>query len=135
MTDPGDGVDRGECPAPDLRCRAVSGLGEIDLHLIGEGRHRRLWEVLGAHLMAEGARFAVWAPNARSVSVVGDWNQWRIGANPLQPQGMSGVWAAVVPDVGLGDRYKLAVQGRDGQIRLKADPMAQASEVPPATAS
>ena len=75
-------------------------LGEIDLHLIGEGRHWRLWEVLGAHLSTvdgvPGATFAVWAPNARSVAVVGDWNHWRIGADALVEQGSSGVWAGFV---------------------------------------
>ena len=64
-------------------------LGELDLHLLGEGRHERLWERLGAHLQGEagdGVRFAVWAPNARAVSVVGDWNAWREDADPLEPQ-------------------------------------------------
>ena len=78
-------------------------LGDIDLHLIGEGRHWRLWEVLGAHVRlldgAEGVSFAVWAPNARRVSVVGDWNHWRIGADVLMSQGRSGVWASFVAGI------------------------------------
>ena len=67
--------------------------GELDLHLLGEGRHERLWEQLGGHALDDeaGARFAVWAPNARSVSVVGDWNFWSEGADPLEPQASSGV--------------------------------------------
>jgi 1,4-alpha-glucan branching enzyme len=114
-------------------------LGEIDLHLIGEGRHRRLWEVLGAHRRTldgvPGTSFAVWAPNARSVAVVGDWDHWRIGADPLVAQGSSGVWADFVVAAEEGSRYKFAVEGADGQVRLKADPMARACERPPATAS
>jgi 1,4-alpha-glucan branching enzyme len=114
-------------------------LGEIDLHLIGEGRHWRLWEVLGAHLRTvqgtPGAVFAVWAPDARSVAVVGDWNHWRIGADLLTGQGRSGVWAGFVAGAGAGARYKFAVEGVDGQVRLKADPMARECETPPATAS
>ncbi|HEY8058331.1 MAG TPA: hypothetical protein VID94_06245, partial [Acidimicrobiales bacterium] len=78
-------------------------LGDVDLHLIGEGQHWRLWEVLGAHVRSgeqRGVSFAVWAPNARRVSVVGDWNRWRIGVDVLDPQGTSGVWAALVPEAG-----------------------------------
>jgi 1,4-alpha-glucan branching enzyme len=114
-------------------------LGDIDLHLIGEGRHWRLWEVLGAHVRtidgADGVSFAVWAPNARRVSVVGDWNHWRIGVDMLEPQGRSGVWARFVAGAVEGARYKFAVEGVDGQVRLKADPLARACERPPATAS
>ncbi|HEY8093260.1 MAG TPA: 1,4-alpha-glucan branching enzyme, partial [Acidimicrobiales bacterium] len=113
-------------------------LGDVDLHLIGEGQHWRLWEVLGAHVRSgeqRGVSFAVWAPNARRVSVVGDWNRWRIGVDVLDPQGTSGVWAALVPEAGEGARYKFAVEGVDGQVRLKADPMARQCELPPSTAS
>jgi 1,4-alpha-glucan branching enzyme len=114
-------------------------LGEVDRYLIGEGRHWRLWDVVGAHIRRhdgiEGVSFAVWAPNARGVSVVGDWNHWRIGADVMRPQGSSGVWAGFVPAGKEGDRYKFAVEGVDGQVRLKADPMARSCELPPATAS
>ena len=110
-------------------------LGDVDLHLIGEGRHWRLWDVLGAHVREEGATFAVWAPNARAVSVVGDWNHWRIGADRMRSQGASGVWATRVADAAVGARYKYAVEGIDGQVRLKADPMARQCEQPPSTAS
>jgi 1,4-alpha-glucan branching enzyme len=97
-------------------------LGEVDRYLIGEGRHWRLWDVVGAHVRRhdgiEGVSFAVWAPNARGVSVVGDWNHWRIGADVMRPQGSSGVWAGFVPAGKEGDRYKFAVEGVDGQVRL-----------------
>jgi 1,4-alpha-glucan branching enzyme len=110
-------------------------LGELDLHLAGEGRHERIYERLGAHVLEEGVSFAVWAPNARAVSVVGDWNRWDGRANPLELVGSSGIWAAVVPDASEGDGYKYEVHGADGQLRLKADPFAFYAEVPPKTAS
>ncbi|MGZ4701929.1 MAG: 1,4-alpha-glucan branching enzyme, partial [Ilumatobacteraceae bacterium] len=72
-------------------------LGEHDLHFFGEGTHRRLWQWLGAHpLPSGGVRFAVWAPNAKSVRVVGDWDGW-VGGDTLEPQGQSGVWAGIAP--------------------------------------
>ena len=114
----------------------MSGLGDIDLHLAGEGRHERLYERLGAHCLdAGGVRFAVWAPNARSVSVVGDWNYWSGGADPLRPLGSSGIWEGVAANAANGQRYKLAVVGADGIARLKADPYATFAEVPPENAS
>jgi 1,4-alpha-glucan branching enzyme len=116
----------------------VTHLGELDLHLLAEGRHERLWERLGAHVLDDdgaGARFAVWAPNARAVSVVGDWNDWNEGAEPLEPQVSSGVWAGVAAKAREGQAYKLAVRGADGTTRLKADPFAFRAEEPPRTAS
>ena len=84
-------------------------LSDLDLHLFGEGTHRRLWELLGAHeLPGGGVRFAVWAPNARSVEVLGDWNGWASGSL-LQPQGKSGIWALVCPAAVAGQRYKFGV--------------------------
>ena len=110
-------------------------LSDLDLHLFGEGTHRRLWEWLGAHVLeGGGVRFAVWAPNAAAVRVVGDWNGWDDGA-ALEPQGASGVWAGVCPAAEAGHRYKYAVTDREGRTMLKADPMARWSECPPATAS
>jgi 1,4-alpha-glucan branching enzyme len=108
--------------------------GELDLHLFGEGRHERLWELLGAHPGADGTRFSVWAPHAQAVQVVGDFNDWDGGRAPMEPVG-SGVWSALVPGVGSGERYKLKIQGADGAWRDKADPMAFGTEVPPDTAS
>ena len=115
----------------------MTSFGELDLHLIGEGRHERLWERLGAHVLdgEDGVRFAVWAPNARGVSVVGDWNVWSEGADPLEPQGSSGVWSGVAENAREGHAYKLAVRGADGVVRLKADPVAFRAEAPPGTAS
>jgi 1,4-alpha-glucan branching enzyme len=114
-------------------------LGPVDLHLIGEGRHRRLWEVLGAHVRTvdgvHGTTFAVWAPNARAVRVVGDWNRWDGRADPLAPTGDSGVWSGFVPAVTIGTRYKYEIIASDGSLRLRADPMARAAEAPPSNAS
>ena len=110
-------------------------LSDLDLHLFGEGTHRRLWQLLGAQpLAAGGVRFAVWAPNARSVEVVGDWNGWQPGTM-LEPQGSSGIWALVCPTAEPGQRYKLGVTSAAGAYVLKADPMARQSECPPSNAS
>jgi 1,4-alpha-glucan branching enzyme len=114
----------------------MSALGDIDLYLAGEGRHERLYERLGAHSLDDGGvRFAVWAPNARTVSAVGDWNYWSEGADALEPRGSSGIWEGIAASAREGHRYKLAVSGADGITRQKADPFATYAEVPPANAS
>ena len=114
----------------------MSGLGDLDLYLAGEGRHERLYERLGAHSLDEGGvRFAVWAPNARGVSVVGDWNYWSEGADLLRPLGSSGIWEGVAANATEGQRYKLSVAGADGITRQKADPFAAFAEAPPENAS
>ena len=115
-------------------------LGELDLHLIGEGRHWQLADRLGAHRRRvdgiDGVGFAVWAPNARSVSVVGDFNGWDPGRDPLHRHGESGVWEGLVAGATIGQRYKYALVAADGTpLPWKADPVARASELPPATAS
>ena len=114
-------------------------LGEFDLYLIGEGRHEELWRVLGAHVrevgQATGTSFAVWAPNAHGVRVTGDFNYWDGRAYPMRSLGGSGVWELFIPGVTDGARYKYAICGPDGVWREKADPMANAAEKPPATAS
>jgi 1,4-alpha-glucan branching enzyme len=110
-------------------------LGELDLHLITEGRHEKLWEVLGARERGGGTAFAVWAPAARSVSVVGDFNDWDGRAHFMRSLGGSGVWELFVPGVGSGERYKYEVRPRSGPPLLKADPLAGSAEHPPATAS
>src|SRR6202453_1292406 len=115
--------------------RYLPTLGELDLHLISEGRHEELWRVLGAHARDGGVSFAVWAPNARGVRVAGDFNFWDGRAHPMRSLGGSGVWGLFVPGAGDGVRYKYSICGRDGVWRNKADPMAFATEVPPATAS
>jgi 1,4-alpha-glucan branching enzyme len=117
--------------------RHLPSLGEVDLHLIAEGRHEKLWQVLGASFRADaaGTAFAVWAPNARGVRMIGDFNHWDGRAHPMRSLGGSGVWELFVPDAEPGMRYKYDVRGPDGNWRRKADPMAALAERPPATAS
>jgi 1,4-alpha-glucan branching enzyme len=114
-------------------------LGELDLHLLGEGRHEELYEKLGAHVRTldgvEGTAFAVWAPSARSVSVVGDFNSWDGRLHPMRALGPSGIWELFVPDVADGQRYKYEIRTQPGELLLKADPLAFETEVPPLTAS
>ncbi len=114
-------------------------LGDVDLHLFGEGRHRRLWESLGAHHRVheglEGVAFAVWAPNAYAVRVVGDWNHWDGRVHPMRSLGASGVWELFVPGVEPGACYKFELVDAAGNLILKTDPMAFSMEEPPATAS
>jgi 1,4-alpha-glucan branching enzyme len=113
-------------------------LGELDLHLFGEGKHERIYEKLGAHLTTHegrrGVAFAVWAPNARSVSVVGNFNGWNGTTHPMRPLGSSGVWELFIPGLPEGELYKYEIKaGR--RTFLKADPYAFAMEVPPETSS
>ncbi len=112
-----------------------STFGELDVYLAREGRHERLYEKLGAHVEAEGVSFAVWAPTARAVSLVGEFNGWEPNANPMQNIGDAGIWSALVAGAEPGQRYKYAVTGADGRTVQKADPFAFATEVPPQTAS
>src|SRR5260221_4021693 len=109
----------------------------MDRQLIGEGRHEELWRVLGARVRPEldGASFAVWAPSARGVRVIGDFNHWDGRAHPMRSLGRSGVWELFVPGVGSGVRYKYEICGQDGAWHRKADPLAALAETPPATAS
>ncbi|MEU8901019.1 1,4-alpha-glucan branching protein GlgB [Nocardia sp. NPDC048505] len=123
--------------------RFLPTVGELDLHLIGEGRHERLWDVLGAHPRryttldgeVSGTSFAVWAPNARGVTVFGDFDSWGGQTAPMRALGGSGVWEVFVPGVDVGTKYKYRVHGADGRTVDHADPMAFATELPPATAS
>jgi 1,4-alpha-glucan branching enzyme len=114
-------------------------LGDVDLHLIGEGSHRRLWRAMGArplrHQGTDGTAFSVWAPAAAAVRVVGDFNSWDGRLHPMRAMGASGVWELFVPGVGPGHRYKFEILTPAGDLRLKADPMARAAETPPGTAS
>ncbi len=110
-------------------------LSDDDLHLFNEGSHLRLYERLGAHVVEGGTAFAVWAPNARAVHVMGDWNGWNKGDHALTPRGTSGIWEGVVPGVGVGNHYKFHVVGIQGRGVDKADPFAFATELPPKTAS
>jgi 1,4-alpha-glucan branching enzyme len=115
-------------------------LGALDLHLIAEGRHRELGRVLGAHAMeiagVPGVRFAVWAPNARRVSVVGDFNGWNGLRHPMRLRIEAGVWEIFIPRLAPGARYKYELLGPDGALLpQKADPCGGQAERPPATAS
>jgi 1,4-alpha-glucan branching enzyme len=121
--------------------RADTGLlGELDLHLISEGRHRELGRCLGAQPMVlnniSGTRFSVWAPNASAVSVIGDFNAWNAQAHPMRIRRDAGVWEVFIENVQAGALYKFAVFGSNGQrLSDKADPVARATELPPGTAS
>ena len=107
-----------------------------DLYLFNEGTHAHLADKLGAQPSAEGTRFAVWAPNAEAVSVIGDFNGWNRGAHMLDPVGTSGIWSGVVPDSANGNVYKFHVRSRYGGHHAdKADPFASFAEVPPRTGS
>ncbi len=115
-------------------------LGELDEHLATEGTHHRLWRSLGAHPMTldavAGVHFAVWAPNAERVSVVGDFNHWDGRRHPMRRRGDSGIWEIFLPAVAEGAHYKYEIVGRDGALQpLKADPLGIGAEQPPATAS
>ncbi|WP_040687159.1 1,4-alpha-glucan branching protein GlgB [Nocardia vinacea] len=158
----GHGIFAGAVPHPDLMdyrivtnyqggqtiisadgYRFLPTVGELDLHLIGEGRHEHLWDVLGAHPRhyttldgeVHGTSFAVWAPNARGVTVIGDFDGWSGNTAPMRSLGSSGVWEVFVPGVGVGTKYKFRVHGADGRTVDHADPLAFATELPPATAS
>jgi 1,4-alpha-glucan branching enzyme len=110
--------------------------GALDAHLMREGKHPRLHDKLGAHVVAGGTQFATWAPSAAEVSVIGDFNGWKPGAHPLAPIGDTGVWQGVVSGVGKGALYKLHIRSKvRGYEVAKADPFGLRHEVPPGTAS
>ncbi|MEU0201554.1 MULTISPECIES: 1,4-alpha-glucan branching enzyme [unclassified Streptomyces] len=119
--------------------RFLPTLGDLDLHLIGEGRHEELWTALGAHPMTHqgvtGTRFAVWAPNARGVRVAGTFNFWDGTGHAMRSLGSSGVWELFLPDIGEGELYKYEITRPDGSKTMRADPLARRTEVPPATSS
>ncbi|WP_446664476.1 1,4-alpha-glucan branching protein GlgB [Flexivirga sp. B27] len=133
-----DGVEH----VADDPYRFLPTLGDMDLHLIGEGRHEQLWTVLGARVhrydspqgAVDGTAFAVWAPNARGVRLIGDFNTWDGQGHPMRRLD-GGVWELFVPGVGVGNRYKFDVLGPDGVWREKSDPLARYTETSPATAS
>jgi 1,4-alpha-glucan branching enzyme len=113
-------------------------LGELDLHLFGEGKHERIYEKLGAHLITHegqhGVAFAVWAPNAKSVAVVGNFNEWNGAKHQMRLLGSSGVWELFVPGLGAGELYKYEIKHGRHKF-LKADPYAFMMQVPPDTSS
>jgi len=114
-------------------------LTEFDQYLVGEGTHKELWRVLGAHVMKHqrvaGVHFAVWAPNAHRVSVVGAFNRWDGRRHPMRPAGQTGVWEVFLPGIEDGALYKYEVAGADGRVTLKADPVGFGSQHPPEKAS
>jgi 1,4-alpha-glucan branching enzyme len=147
-----------EVPVYQLEARYASGaawltrdayaflptLGPIDLHLLGEGRHERLWERLGARPLrpslrdgvgVDGVAFAVWAPEAARVSVVGDFNRWDGRTHPMRRLGASGVWELFIPDLGPGALYQFEIRTTHGLVAKKADPYAFRTLPPPSTAS
>ncbi len=136
---PGTASRRPRRPAASSAA-TVTLLTEDDLHLYNEGTHFRVYEKLGAHPIAvdgaEGCAFAVFAPNAQNVSVMGDWNGWDKASHPLKPRAQSGIWEGFVPGVGVGAVYKYHVVSRHNSYRVdKADPFAFAGELPPRTGS
>lgn len=146
-------LDGEHCPPYRLRAHAGGGdqtlddpyrfgpqLGELDIHLIREGAHRELYRALGAQCRrvdgVDGVRFAVWAPNARRVSVVGDFNHWNGSQHPMRLRHEVGVWELFLPGLDVGERYKYEIIDRDGaRLPHKADPFAQGAELRPQTAS
>ncbi|MDQ0278746.1 1,4-alpha-glucan branching enzyme [Arthrobacter silviterrae] len=133
-----DGLHRVDDPY-----RYLPTVGELDLHLMAEGRHETLWTVLGAHVRryhsamgdVAGVSFAVWAPGVRAVRVIGEFNGWDGRSHAMRSLGTSGIWELFVPEVEPGARYKFEILTEHGQWLEKADPMAYGTEVPPLTAS
>ncbi len=114
-------------------------LSDVDAYLIGEGTHKRLWDALGAHVIThektKGTHFAVWAPNAQSVSVIGSFNNWHSARSLMRPVGHTGVWEIFIPEVSEGDTYKYRIIGADGAEHFKADPVGFGAQHPPEQAS
>src|SRR6266496_3696 len=114
-------------------------MGELDLHLFGEGKHEEIYDKLGAHVMkvarVSGVAFAVWAPHAEGVSVVGNFNGWDGRIHQMRMLGGSGVWELFIPELVPGEMYKYEIRSKRGLPFLKADPYAQYTEVPPNTSS
>ncbi|MEU2407499.1 1,4-alpha-glucan branching enzyme [Streptomyces rubiginosohelvolus] len=157
LHDDGDGFFSGVLPVPQVPAyrlevayddntvevedpyRFWPSIGDLDLHLIGEGRHEELWRALGAepmeHQGVAGTRFTLWAPNARGVRITGDFTYWDGTGFPMRSLGSTGVWELFLPGVGEGALYKFDICRPDGSHTVRADPMARRTEVPPATAS
>ncbi|OII40923.1 1,4-alpha-glucan branching protein GlgB [Plantibacter sp. MMLR14_011] len=123
--------------------RFAPSIGELDLHLIGEGRHERLWDALGAHVTelrgvtesVAGTAFSVWAPHARAVRVIGDLNSWDGTAHAMRNMGATGVWELFIPTIGAGELYRFEILTQRGDWVRRSDPMARFTERSPATAS
>ncbi|MBT1174841.1 1,4-alpha-glucan branching protein GlgB [Bifidobacterium sp. LC6] len=143
--------ESGEVVVEDDPYRYLPTLGDMDTYLFGEGRHEKLWEALGAHVLRYddpmgsangtpgeqlvGTAFSVWAPNAHAVRVVGDFNGWDGRRTAMRELGSSGVWEIFIPGVEAGEHYKFHILNANYQWEMKADPMERQHEVPPNTAS
>ena len=117
-----------------------SGISDEDIYLFNEGSHFRIYEKLGAHLVKQdgsaGTHFSVWAPNAKFVSVIGEFNEWNKDSHRLHPKGRSGIWQGFFPEVGKGTLYKYHIGSRFNGYRVdKADPFSIFNEIPPKFAS
>ena len=116
-----------------------SHLTDFDFYLFGQGRHERIYDKLGAQIRTvdgvAGTNFAVWAPNATAISVVGEFNRWDTRRHPMRKHIPSGIWELFVPEVGAGQQYKFRVRAADGGVIDKTDPYGFAAELPPRTAS
>ncbi len=115
-------------------------LTDFDIHLFRSGKHFKLYEKLGAHRAdfkgQAGTYFAVWAPNATAISIIGNFNHWKNGQHNLNPRwDESGIWEGFFPGVGKGEAYKYAIHSNTGEYLEKADPFALYTEIPPRTAS
>ncbi|MDK7189217.1 1,4-alpha-glucan branching protein GlgB [Bifidobacterium sp. UMB1230] len=138
----------------DDQYRYLPQIGDMDMYLFGEGRHEKLWEALGAHVKSitdswglvspetgkmvkkvTGTSFTVWAPNARAVRVVGNFNYWNGRRHAMRSLGSSGIWELFIPGVGAGEVYKFEIMTQAGNWIMKADPMERSHEVPPNTGS
>ena len=131
--------DQGEWRQGHDPYRFAPVIGDLDLHLFAEGRHEHIYRVLGAHCCEHqgvgGVRFATWAPNARRVSVVGDFNDWHGLSHPMRVRGLNGVWELFIPGLQAGHNYKFELFDAQGKLGLKADPYGNAFEMRPATAA
>jgi len=124
-----------------------SALSDFDLYLFGEGKHQRIYDKLGAHpygeaeaaaegeRAAQGTRFAVWAPNAERVSVVGPFNNWDGRSHVMRSRASSGVWETAIPGLGVGTAYKYEIRDREGRLFVKADPYGFAMQLRPENCS
>ena len=123
--------------------RYLPKIGDLDLHLIAEGRHEQLWQALGSHYLeskdslgvTSGVSFKLWAPNAQAVRVIGDFNSWDGRLHAMRSMGASGVWELFAPGIGVGELYKYQILTKNGDWLSKIDPLARAFEIPPANAS
>ncbi|MCI0382261.1 MAG: 1,4-alpha-glucan branching protein GlgB [Chlamydiae bacterium] len=114
-------------------------IGELDIHLFAKGVHYKLYDILGAHFTTQsgvsGVRFAVWAPNAKRVAIVGDFNFWNGGVNPMRAIGSSGIWEIFIPGLNEEEKYKFEIHTKEGHLKIKADPFANFFEMRPLNAS